>query len=162
MSQALAAQITRKLAVPAYVKQYINHEIDLDSTPKICCLFHDETTPSFSYNKDKGVWRCFGACKVGGDVIAMHMKHHKIKSRDEAMKNLASLLGIDSRVLDLSPPEIKLDENLIQYGPLLNRATKVAKTVDDYLDLDYIMSQHKPTHELKEDLELYINRRSSN
>lgn len=36
------------------------------------CPFHDENTPSFRVNDDKGLFHCFG-CGAGGDVIKFHM-----------------------------------------------------------------------------------------
>ena len=35
---------------------------------KGCCPFHNEKTPSFYVNEDKGFYHCFG-CGVHGDVI---------------------------------------------------------------------------------------------
>lgn len=35
---------------------------------KICCPFHQESTPSL-HVYDDGSWHCFGACQRGGDVI---------------------------------------------------------------------------------------------
>ena len=34
-----------------------------------CCPFHEESTPSFKVDPDRGSWRCYGACGEGGDVI---------------------------------------------------------------------------------------------
>ncbi|MEO5332588.1 MAG: CHC2 zinc finger domain-containing protein [Magnetococcus sp. YQC-5] len=34
-----------------------------------CCPFHNERTPSFKVDPNKGLWNCFG-CGKGGDVIA--------------------------------------------------------------------------------------------
>ncbi|MGY8961828.1 MAG: CHC2 zinc finger domain-containing protein, partial [Alphaproteobacteria bacterium] len=35
---------------------------------KALCPFHDERTPSFTVNEDKGFYHCFG-CGAHGDVI---------------------------------------------------------------------------------------------
>jgi len=34
------------------------------------CPFHDDKTPSLVVTPAKNLWRCFGACDAGGDVIA--------------------------------------------------------------------------------------------
>ena len=82
------------LTIPEYFKQFINEKIDLDVTPKICCPFHEEDTPSFSYSASKGVWRCFGACNFGGDVYALHQKKFHFSKRSEAIADLNKRLGI--------------------------------------------------------------------
>ena len=38
-----------------------------------CCPFHNEKTPSFSVNVQKGIFKCFG-CGEGGDAITFLMK----------------------------------------------------------------------------------------
>ena len=35
---------------------------------KACCPFHNEKTPSFTVNDDKGFYHCFG-CGAHGDAI---------------------------------------------------------------------------------------------
>ena len=65
------------ISIPEYFTRFIDRSIDLTKIPKICCPFHEEDTPSFSYSSEKGLWRCFGACKVGGDVIALHQKNYR-------------------------------------------------------------------------------------
>ena len=82
------------ISIPEYFTRFIDRSIDLTKTPKICCPFHEEDTPSFSYSSEKGLWRCFGACKVGGDVIALHQKNYRLRSRREAEDSLYKLLGL--------------------------------------------------------------------
>jgi DNA primase len=56
------------------------------------CPFHSERTPSFTVDRDKGLYHCFG-CGVGGDVI------HFVRQVDrldfpEAVEALASRFGV--------------------------------------------------------------------
>lgn len=39
-----------------------------------CCPFHNENTPSFYVDSGKNVWRCFGQCRSGGNVISLYRK----------------------------------------------------------------------------------------
>ena len=38
-----------------------------------CCPFHNEKTPSFYVNPDKGLYNCFG-CHQGGNVVKFVME----------------------------------------------------------------------------------------
>ncbi len=57
-----------------------------------CCPFHNEKTPSFSVNEDKGFYHCFG-CGEHGDIISFTMKTNNMEFR-EAIKELADLAGL--------------------------------------------------------------------
>jgi DNA primase catalytic core len=46
-----------------------------------CCPFHDDKTPSLVISPDKNLWRCFGACDVGGDPIAWVMRREAVSFR---------------------------------------------------------------------------------
>jgi DNA primase len=56
------------------------------------CPFHNEKTPSFNVNRDKGFFHCYG-CSAGGDVIKFLELHDKIGFVD-AVKQLAQRFGI--------------------------------------------------------------------
>jgi DNA primase len=56
------------------------------------CPFHGEKTPSFSVDRDKGFFHCFG-CNVGGDVFKFVELQEKI-SFVEAVRHLAGRFGI--------------------------------------------------------------------
>jgi DNA primase catalytic core len=45
------------------------------------CPFHDDKTPSLVVTGAKNLWRCFGACDAGGDVIAWVMKREGVSFR---------------------------------------------------------------------------------
>lgn len=135
--------MARFLNVPEYLKKYINKNIDLNETPKICCPFHKEDTPSFSYNPASGRWRCFGACHTGGDVIDMHRINYRIKSRLDAEKSLRSLEGmpaLDDKALDLSIEPVILNEDDLELDKIYNLCLLNANTVDRWISMDYVMS----------------------
>lgn len=132
------------ISIPEYFSRFIDSSVDLDKTPKICCPFHEEDTPSFSYSPEKGVWRCFGACKTGGDVIAMHQKNYRLRSRREAEDSLYKLLGLSIINRQRKVTHGKADENAVTYKSAYAKAALVALTVEDWDELDYIMSQYPP------------------
>ena len=56
------------------------------------CPFHGEKTPSFTVDKDKGFFHCFG-CGVGGDVFKFVELQDKVNF-GEALRTLAGRFGI--------------------------------------------------------------------
>lgn len=51
------------------------------------CPFHDDKTPSFWVDSERGLWGCF-ACKVHGDVVNLYAIEHGLSIRD-AIKAMA-------------------------------------------------------------------------
>ncbi len=62
------------------------------NTYKGLCPFHGEKTPSFTVNKDKGFFHCFG-CGVGGDVFKFMELQEKVGFQ-ESVRLLAQRFGI--------------------------------------------------------------------
>ena len=60
---------------------------------KACCPFHDEKTPSFYVNDEKGFYHCFG-CSAHGDAIRWLMDQQGLPFID-AVKDLAAEAGLD-------------------------------------------------------------------
>ncbi len=60
------------------------------------CPFHGEKTPSFSVDREKGYFYCFG-CQKGGNAASFLMEHEKMSYR-EALEDLARRSGV---VLDI-------------------------------------------------------------
>ena len=60
---------------------------------KACCPFHNEKTPSFTVNDDKGFYHCFG-CGAHGDAIRFLTDNRGMPFMD-AVKELASKAGMD-------------------------------------------------------------------
>ena len=62
-------------------------------TFKGLCPFHNEKTSSFHVDPDKGYWRCFGQCGIGGDIFAFAMKAENL-TFPEAAERLAQIAGV--------------------------------------------------------------------
>jgi DNA primase len=60
---------------------------------KACCPFHNEKTPSFTINDDKGFYHCFG-CGAHGDAIRWMTDQRGLPFMD-AIKELAANAGMD-------------------------------------------------------------------
>ncbi|HEU4498817.1 MAG TPA: DNA primase, partial [Sphingomicrobium sp.] len=60
---------------------------------KACCPFHDEKTPSFTINDEKGFYHCFG-CGAHGDAIRFLTDHRGLPFMD-AVKELAGKAGME-------------------------------------------------------------------
>jgi DNA primase len=60
---------------------------------KACCPFHQEKTPSFTVNDEKGFYHCFG-CGAHGDAIRFLTDNRGLPFMD-AVKELAGKAGMD-------------------------------------------------------------------
>jgi DNA primase len=60
---------------------------------KACCPFHNEKTPSFTINDEKGFYHCFG-CGAHGDAIRWMTDQQGLPFLD-AIKELAAAAGMD-------------------------------------------------------------------
>jgi DNA primase len=78
-----------------------------------CCPFHNEKTPSFSVNEDKGFYHCFG-CGEHGDIISFVMKSENIDFKT-AISELADMAGIKMPEFKQKTPEqIAAEENYVK------------------------------------------------
>ncbi|MDF0544067.1 DNA primase [Sphingobium sp. H39-3-25] len=65
---------------------------------KACCPFHNEKTPSFTINDEKGFYHCFG-CGAHGDAIRWMTDQRGLPFM-EAVKELASTAGMEVPAAD--------------------------------------------------------------
>lgn len=66
-----------------------------------CCPFHQEKTPSFTVNDQKGFYHCFG-CSAHGDALKFLMEYERL-SYPQAIESLAREAGIP--LPEISPEE---------------------------------------------------------
>ncbi|MDO4203716.1 MAG: DNA primase [Selenomonadaceae bacterium] len=85
-----------------------------------CCPFHQEKTPSFSVNGDKGLFYCFG-CHAGGNVFKFISLVENV-SFFEALKLQADRLGMPLPEEEKSPEERQRDEHYNQLRQVLQMA----------------------------------------
>lgn len=129
--------------IPRYFKEHVDPKVDLTITSSVSCPFHNETHGrSFSYKAGDEIWRCFGACHCGGDVIDLHRINFRLKTRDDARKSLYNLYGIPYDPVQASKPKaVAPDEKEAYRRRVYNAALQLARDVGDWLELDYIVSK---------------------
>ncbi|GIW63797.1 MAG: DNA primase [Patescibacteria group bacterium] len=105
-------QIKQKLDIVDFIGSYIELK-RAGKNFKAKCPFHQEKTPSFMVSPERQIWRCFGACQEGGDVISFYMKWENIDFIT-AVKELAEKLGLDySRALRSSGTSSNLKSEIL-------------------------------------------------
>jgi DNA primase len=83
----LSALIGRSIKVTKAGREY-----------KACCPFHNEKTPSFTINDEKGFYHCFG-CSAHGDAIRWMTDQRGLAFMD-AVKELADAAGMEVPAAD--------------------------------------------------------------
>jgi DNA primase len=101
------------------------------------CPFHNERTPSFTVDRDKGLYHCFG-CGAGGDVIRFVREIDRLDF-PEAVEALASRFGVTiPRRERRGPREDRRDRILEAVAAAqrfyAERLTKPSSTAAKYLE----------------------------
>src|SRR3982750_436166 len=94
---------------------------------KACCPFHNEKTPSFTVNDDKGFYHCFG-CGAHGDAIRFLTDNRGMPFMD-AVKELAAKAGID-----VPAPDPRAKEQADRTATLTEVMAEVAKWYSEQLN----------------------------
>ena len=94
---------------------------------KACCPFHNEKTPSFTVNDDKGFYHCFG-CGAHGDAIRFLTDHRGMPFMD-AVKELASKAG-----MDVPAPDPRAKEQAERTATLTEVMAEVARWYSEQLN----------------------------
>jgi DNA primase len=93
---------------------------------KACCPFHNEKTPSFTVNDDKGFYHCFG-CGAHGDAIRFLTDQRGMQFMD-AVKELAAKAG-----LEVPAPDPRAREQAERTASLTDVMGEVAKYYSEQL-----------------------------
>jgi DNA primase len=94
---------------------------------KACCPFHNEKTPSFTVNDDKGFYHCFG-CGAHGDAIRFLTDQRGMQFMD-AVKELASKAG-----MEVPAPDPAAKERADRTASLTDVMAEVAKWYSEQLN----------------------------
>lgn len=129
--------------IPEYFQKFVDPKVDLEKYPQIPCPFHhEEHGKSFSYSRDLKMWRCFGQCHCGGDVINLHKLNYKLKTREEAQASLCALYGVKiTHEVDFTPKVYEVDEERVHRQRVYSLALSLANDPESWLKLDYILSK---------------------
>jgi DNA primase len=108
---------------------------------KACCPFHEEKSPSFYVNDEKGFFHCFG-CGAHGDVVGFRMRYDNITFR-EAIEVLARDAGLPV------PTYTPVDTEQVAHHQTLLRAMELAtlwfeqqlRTPQNRFAMDYVVQR---------------------
>jgi DNA primase len=112
-----------------------------------CCPFHEEKTPSFFVNRERGTWHCFGSCDTGGNVISFIQKIKGFTFPD-AVKWLAKKYNID----------INEDNHYTQQQQDEYRKKEAMYIINQYAQAYYVDNIHKKNDSARAALS-YANKR---
>lgn len=90
--EELVEEVRQKSDIVDVISGYISLQ-KKGSNYMCCCPFHGEKTPSFSVNRARQIYKCFG-CGEGGNVITFVMKYENC-TFPEALKILAEKAGVE-------------------------------------------------------------------
>lgn len=75
-------------------------------------------------------------------MVDLHRLNYRMKTRDEAMRALCKIYGVDMhKDLTFEKKEVNVDMREVHRKRVYTAAVGLAKTPDDYVELDYIMSK---------------------
>src|SRR6056297_3964160 len=102
-------EIRQRLDIVEVIGQHVRLEKS-GQRFKGLCPFHQEKTPSFTVDPERGFYHCFG-CGEGGDVYSFVMKRDGL-SFPEALRELARRAGVQIEDNPLATQKRKRRETL--------------------------------------------------
>jgi DNA primase len=118
MADPIIQEIKSRIDIAEVIGEYIPLK-RAGVTLKANCPFHSEKSPSFTVNRERGIWHCFG-CGEGGDVFAFIQKHEGL-SFPEVLKILANRAGVilpEKRDMTQATKETAIREELLAVNQL--------------------------------------------
>ena len=129
----------RELIDRADIYEVVNRRVPLQTkgiNAWACCPFHHEKTPSFSVNREKQMFHCFG-CGEHGNAIGFIMKYENLPFPD-AVERLAQECGVkvvyDERgKRSPNPEKIRLTDLMQQAQEYYQARLQESQTALDYI-----------------------------
>lgn len=89
----LIEEVKLRLPIEEVVRERVAELRQRGRLWEACCPFHEERTPSFKVDPQRGTWRCYGACADGGDIISFVERFDRLNFM-EALEILAARVGL--------------------------------------------------------------------
>ena len=113
--------VNLKVRLSDFISQFINLS-ERGNSYVGKCPFHDENTPSFNVNNEKGLFYCFG-CKAGGNIVTF-TKKYKNFTFNEAVNYISEYTGVKL----LNNTFLNKDKN----NQLNQKEIKILKACNDF------------------------------
>ena len=111
--------VNLKVRLSDFISQFINLS-ERGNSYVGKCPFHNENTPSFNVNNEKGLFYCFG-CKAGGNIITFTRKYKNL-TFNEAVNYISEYTGV--KFLNIPLPII--DAIQVSFGLLTETCPQTA------------------------------------
>ncbi len=117
------------------IVDFIGRDIELEkrgSNYVGLCPFHEDSSPSYTVNREKKYSKCF-ACNNGGNVITYYQKRHNVSFK-EALRVLAKEIGIElsQERVELSTSQ-KINAAINKYYQMVMQLDQTGKQARDYV-----------------------------
>lgn len=118
------------------IVDFIGRDIDLEkrgSNYVGLCPFHEDSSPSYTVNREKKFSKCF-ACNTGGNVITYYQKRNNVTFK-EALRVLAKEIGVE-----LSQEKVELNiwhemnAAIYKYYQMVMQLDQTGQIARDYLN----------------------------
>ncbi len=124
----ISQSFIRDLIDRADIFEVVNRRVPLTVKGKTgwaCCPFHNEKTPSFSVDREKGFYHCFG-CGAHGTAIGFIMQYENLQYPD-AVEKLAAECGVT----------VKYEEGTKRTDPTKPRLVDLMKRACEFYQLKF-------------------------
>lgn len=121
MAGLISREFIDDLLTRTDIVELINARVSLKKAGKnyqACCPFHTEKSPSFTVNRDKQFYHCFG-CGAHGNAISFLMEYEKLEFVD-TIDELASFHGLEvpREENHQTPSQVKQQQKAIEQRKL--------------------------------------------